>query len=134
MQGLKYLFKKKPDIPTNRFNFKVQYSFDKRKEEAERILGKHCGKVPIIVEKADNTDAPEIDKQKWLVEDSLTIGQFLLTIRRRIKIDATETIFMFVNNSYIPGNNETIGQVYSKHKDADLFLYMTYAKEMAYGC
>ena len=68
MQGIKYLFGKKPEIPTNRFNFKVQHSYDKRREEAVRILNKHPGKVPIIVEKADNTDAPEIDKQKWLVE------------------------------------------------------------------
>lgn len=133
MQGLKYIFGKKPLPPTNKFNFKVQYSFEKRKEEADRILSKHPNKIPIIVEKADNSNAPEIDKNKWLLSDNITIGQLLLTIRRRIKIDASETIFLFVNNSYIPSNQETIGDVYNKHKDTDLYLYITYSKEVAYG-
>lgn len=133
MQGLKYMFSKKPLPPTNKFNFKVQYSFDKRKEEAQRILEKHPNKVPIIVEKADNSDGVEIDKTKWLISEEITVGQLLLTIRRRIKIDASESIFIFVNNIYIPNNQETVGQLYSKHKDADLYLYLTYSKEVAYG-
>jgi len=133
MQGLKYLFSKKPLPPTNKFNFKVQYSFDKRKEEAQRILEKHPNKIPIIVEKADNSDGLEIDKTKWLISEEITVGQLLLTIRRRIKLDPSETIFIYVNNTYIPSNQETIGQVYNKHKEADLYLYITYSKEVAYG-
>jgi GABA(A) receptor-associated protein len=133
MQGLKYLFSKKPLPPTNKFNFKVQYSFDKRKEEAQRILEKHPNKIPIIVEKADNSEGVEIDKTKWLISEEITVGQLLLTIRRRIKLDASETVFLFVNNTYIPSNQETIGQLYNKHKEADLYLYITYSKEVAYG-
>ncbi len=133
MQALKYLFGKKPEIPTNNFNFKAQHSYDTRIEEAKRILDKHPGKFPIIVEKADNSNVAEIDKHKWLVKGELTIGQFLLTIRRRIKINESESIFIYVNNSYLPGNNETISQVYEKYKDTDNFLYMTYSKEVAYG-
>lgn len=133
MQGLKYLFSKKPLPPTNKFNFKVQYSFDKRKEEAQRILEKHPNKIPIIVEKADNSDGLEIDKTKWLISEEITVGQLLLTIRRRIKLDPSETIFIYVNNTYIPSNQETIGQLYNKHKEADLYLYITYSKEVAYG-
>ena len=133
MFGLKYLFGKKPEIPTNNFNFKAMYSFDKRCTESKRVMSKHPGKYPLVVEKANNSNVKEIQKNKWLVEGDLTIGQFLLTIRRQIKIDASESIFIFINNSYLPGNSETISEVYDKYKDTDGFLYMTYSKEVAYG-
>lgn len=36
---------------------------DKRKSEAERIRNKYPDRVPVICEKADRSDIPDIDKK-----------------------------------------------------------------------
>ena len=40
-------------------------SLDKRKSEAERIRAKYPDRVPVICEKADRSDIPDIDKKVW---------------------------------------------------------------------
>jgi GABA(A) receptor-associated protein len=37
---------------------------DKRKAEAERILAKYPDRIPVICEKAEKSDIPDIDKKK----------------------------------------------------------------------
>jgi hypothetical protein len=48
---------------------------EKRKSEAERIRAKYPDRVPVICEKADRSDIPDIDKKKYLVPADLTVGQ-----------------------------------------------------------
>lgn len=38
---------------------------EKRKEVADRIKAKYADHVPVIVERAQNSDAPDIDKKKF---------------------------------------------------------------------
>ncbi len=133
MLKLKYLLGGKPKQSTNKYEFKVQHTFNKRKIESDRVRQKHPNKIPIIIEKSDNSDVVNIDKNKWLVQQDLTVGQFLLTIRRRIKLDQSEGLFILIDNSYLPSNSETMGEVYEKHKDMDGFLYCSYSKEQCYG-
>jgi GABA(A) receptor-associated protein len=40
---------------------------EKRKSEAERIRTKYPDRVPVICEKTDLSDSPDIDKKKYLV-------------------------------------------------------------------
>jgi len=43
--------------------FKAEHDFDKRKEVAEKIRSKYPERIPVIVEKAPKSDAPDIDKK-----------------------------------------------------------------------
>lgn len=52
------------------------YVPEKRKSEAERIRAKYPDRVPVICEKADRSDIPDIDKKKYLVPADLTVGQY----------------------------------------------------------
>ena len=52
------------------------YVTEKRKSEAERIRAKYPDRVPVICEKADRSDIPDIDKKKYLVPADLTVGQY----------------------------------------------------------
>ena len=38
---------------------------DKRREVADRIRAKYPDRIPVIVEKAPKSDAPDIDKKKY---------------------------------------------------------------------
>mmetsp|Transcript_14337 Transcript_14337/g.26055 ORF Transcript_14337/g.26055 Transcript_14337/m.26055 type:complete len:109 (-) Transcript_14337:421-747(-) len=85
--------------------FKEEHQLEKRKSEAERIRAKYPDRVPVICEKADRSDIPDIDKKKYLVPADLTVGQFHYVIRKRIKLAPEKALFLFCSNS-IPPNGE----------------------------
>jgi|TARA_B110000259_G_scaffold188476_1_gene247912 GABA(A) receptor-associated protein len=113
-------------------DFRKEHTFDKRKEESKRILEKYPDKIPIILEKQKNSDVPNIDKQKYLVPNDLTIGQFVYVIRRRLQIQQEKAIFIFIKN-ILPPTSELINVIYNDYKDDDGFLYVTYSGENAFG-
>lgn len=43
-----------------------------RRAEGERVRAKHPDKIPIIVERAARSRAPDLDKKKYLVPSDLT--------------------------------------------------------------
>ena len=114
--------------------FKSQSTESERTEEAARILDKYPDRLPVIVELDPNnkSDLPEVDKKKYLVPRDLTCGQFMYVIRKRLKLDAEQAIFLFVDGN-VPATASLISSVYDEHKDADGFLYMTYGSEHVFG-
>ncbi|XP_015583535.1 autophagy-related protein 8f isoform X2 [Ricinus communis] len=83
-------------------SFKFEHDFEKRRAEAVRIRAKYPDRVPVIVEKAERSDIPDIDKKKYLVPADLTVGQLVYVIRKRIKLSAEKAIFIFVDNVLPP--------------------------------
>jgi GABA(A) receptor-associated protein len=112
--------------------FKTQYTFETRVEEARRIITKHPDRRPVICEKSKNTDLPAIDKKKYLVPYDLSIAQFMYFVRKRMSLKPEESLFLFINGK-IMSSNMSIGKVYDLEKDKDGFLYMLYTKENAFG-
>lgn len=78
-------------------------------------------------------DIPNIDRQKYLVPDDLSVANFMYVIRKRIKIEAEKSIYLFVNNKVMPATAQFISTLYEKYKDEDGFLYITYAGESTFG-
>jgi GABA(A) receptor-associated protein len=113
-------------------SFKEQHDFEKRKAESARIKQKYPDRVPVIVEKADRSDVPNIDKKKYLVPSDLTLGQFVYVIRKRINLTAEKAIFMFVDN-VLPPTGTIISKLYEDKKDPDGFLYFIYSGENTFG-
>lgn len=114
------------------FKFKKAHPFKNRKNEAEKIKAKYPDRIPIIVEKTDKSQIPDIDKSKYLVPNDLTVGQFVYVIRKRIKLTPEQAIFVFVNNN-IPSTSALVSQLYKEHKDDDGFLYLLYSGESSFG-
>ncbi|CAN6454883.1 unnamed protein product [Victoria cruziana] len=112
--------------------FKSEQPLEKRQAEAARIREKYPDRIPVIVEKADKSDIPDIDKKKYLVPADLTIGQFVYVVRKRIKLSAEKAIFIFVKN-VLPPTGAMMSTIYEEHKDDDGFLYMTYSGENTFG-
>ena len=112
--------------------FKEEHSFEKRQQEAARIRAKYSDRIPVICEKAEKTDIPEIDKKKYLVPSDLTVGQFVYVIRKRLKLPPQKAIFIFVNN-VLPTTDALMSALYEEQKDQDGFLYITYSGENTFG-
>ena len=80
-------------------NYKKSKSENERITESSKILEKYPNRVPIIVEKELKSKIKDIDKNKFLVPEDMSFGQFMFIIRKRIKLDSTEALFIFVNKS-----------------------------------
>ncbi|CAN6691386.1 unnamed protein product [Malus baccata var. baccata] len=127
----------------------------RRQAEAARIREKYPDRIPVIVEKAERSDIPDIDKKKsvsvyisyslldwllvmvndgnrYLVPADLTVGQFVYVVRKRIKLSAEKAIFIFVKN-ILPPTAAMMSAIYEENKDEDGFLYMTYSSENTFG-
>ncbi|KAK6240027.1 hypothetical protein QUC31_005496 [Theobroma cacao] len=121
-------------------SFKIEHDFEKRRAEAARIREKYPDRIPgndvycfnVIVEKAERSDIPNIDKKKYLVPADLTVGQFVYVIRKRIKLSAERAIFIFVD-SVLPPTGAIMSTIYDEKKDEDGFLYVTYSGENTFG-
>ncbi|KAK7332326.1 hypothetical protein VNO80_29076 [Phaseolus coccineus] len=113
-------------------SFKLQHPLERRQAEASRIREKYPDRIPVIVEKAERTDFPDIDKKKYLVPADLTVGQFVYVVRKRIKLSAEKAVFVFINNT-LPSTAALMSAIYEENKDQDGFLYMTYSGENTFG-
>jgi len=89
-----------------------------------------------------------VDRIKYLVPESHTVSQFMMTLRNRIQVSESTALFLFVDKpspSYlttfmdvkiIPHGGQLMIDVYREHKDEDgifsffLFLIMTPSKKL----
>lgn len=113
--------------------FKIENSLETRIAESGRICSKYKDRIPIIVcvyEK--DIEKLKLDKTKYLTPFDLTVGQFIYIIRKRVKIESEDAIFIFFNNLLIP-NSSSISSVYKDNKDDDGFLYATISLENTFG-
>ncbi|KAH1248100.1 Autophagy-related protein 8C [Glycine max] len=113
-------------------SFKMEHPLERRQAEASRIREKYPERIPVIVERAEKSDVPEIDKKKYLVPADLTVGQFVYVVRKRIKLSPEKAIFIFVKN-ILPPTAAMMSAIYEENKDEDGFLYMTYSGENTFG-
>jgi GABA(A) receptor-associated protein len=115
-------------------SFKDQFRFEDRLEEAKRVLAKYPDRVPIVCERSPiaSHDCPIIDKKKYLVPRTYTMGEFLFVIRKRLKLPPEKAIFLFVNDTF-PATSSLIGDIYYRHKDKDGYLYISYSQENTFG-
>ena len=102
-------------------------------DEARRIRGKYPDRVPVLVGKYPSTDAPEIDKHKFLVPMDLTVGQFQYVIRKRLKLSPEKALFIFIDRT-VPPTSSLMSTIYEEHKDPETkFLFITYSMESTFG-
>jgi len=102
------------------------------KQKIETIKIKYPNRVPVIVNKSKNSNAPDIDKNKYLVPTDLTLGQFIYVIRKRMKISPEQAIFVFCKDT-LPPTSMIMEELYNGYKNANEFLELTYNIENTFG-
>ena len=102
---------------------------EERIEISEKILLKYPQRVPIIV---DCKKSIKLDKNKYIVPNDLTIGQFTYVLKKKIKLNYEQSIFLLCNNELIM-NSELIIHLFNRHKDYDGFLYIIISLENTFG-
>ncbi|XP_075984883.1 uncharacterized protein LOC142982325 [Anticarsia gemmatalis] len=114
--------------------FKSKKPFISRKEEVMAIKSKFPTKIPLIVERYHKErNLPTLDKSKFLVPEDITMSQFLVIIRNRIKIKPNQALYLIINNKSMLSMSLTMAQAYENYGDEDGFLYITYASQEVFG-
>ncbi|CAJ1928406.1 unnamed protein product [Sphenostylis stenocarpa] len=113
-------------------SFKLEHELEKRIAEAASIRAKYPGKIPIIVEKAERSDLPSVDRKQYLTSGDLSVGQLVYLLRKQIRLTAEKAMFVFVDN-ILPPTGASMAALYDEKKDEDGFLYVTYSGENAFG-
>ena len=112
--------------------YKTAHSLDYRKAEADKVRDRHPDRLPVICEKVEGSAIQDLDKNKFLVPSDLTVGQFVLVVRKRVLLEPEKAIFLFIGDS-VPPNGAHMSDLYAKHKDEDGFLYVKYSGENTFG-
>lgn len=111
-----------------------QKSVVDRRKEYEKLREKYPNRVAILISKAKRSKLDQIDREKYLINEDMTVGQLVFFIRKRLKCSPSEAIFLFINGS-IPSNTQLIKDIYEQYKSPDDgFVRIVYSEENTFGC
>lgn len=110
--------------------FQLQ-SLQSRKAQANALRARYPDRVPVIVDRF-STRAPSLKKHKFLVACDITQGQFQFIFRKQLKLEPSEALFFFVDNTLVP-INQLMSVTYSSLCHESGFLIMVYNLENAFG-
>ena len=104
-------------------------SLSERKKISQIIKDKYLNRIPIII---DTKEKIIIDKNKYIVPIDLTVGQFIFIIRKKLKINQNQAIFITCNNKLMC-SSMNINDIYNKEISDDEFLYFIICIEETFG-
>lgn len=101
------------------------------RKEVDLIKEKYPTYIPIVVRARGDI---KLQKNKFLVGGEITLGQFLMILRRKIGVlKQSDAVFLFVNNS-LPPSSMYLSSIYANQKDIDTnMLFITVSKENTFG-
>ena len=105
----------------------------KRKELSESLIEKNPGKIPVIFEKEETSKLEDIKKTRYLLDENFTVGDFLKMVRKHMKLNEGEALYLSVKTKYNLTSEKTMGEIYQLYKDNDGFLYILYSSQVIMG-
>jgi hypothetical protein len=102
-----------------------------RQREAARVRAAHPDRVPILLVPASRA-CPPAENDRFLAPLELTVAQFAYAVRKRVKLQPSQAIFLHVDGRLASGT-AALGALDARHRGDDGFLAVTYALENAFG-
>ena len=124
------IFKTSKSTPMMTKEFKERVPLEARKQQSTNILTKYPTSIPIFIDSSSMHKV--IDKPKFVIPDGFTIGQLMMSIRMRMKMNPATALFIFIDNHLVPVTT-TISSLYETHKDEDGFMYICCSEENTFG-
>ena len=132
-QSLLQSYTGKSSFADGNFRIKDEKTFEERFVYSQTLMRKYPDRIPIIVAKNPNcVQLQDFERSKYLVPRELSVGQFIQMLRKHIKLESAQAMFILINNKLVP-NAETISSVYATEKEKDGFLYVIYSLENTFG-
>lgn len=114
--------------------YKKTNGLQKRMNQSSYVKTKYPDLVPIILEYS-NDFPPEyrlLHKQKYLIPKTYKLSDFMVVIRKQIKLPAKKAMCLLVSGTLLRAT-DNMEDIYAKYKDKDDFLYITLIIESTFG-
>lgn len=99
------------------------------KKEVELIKAKYPHHIPILI----RSNKIHFTQYKYLVNEEVTISEFMMILKKKIKLNSYEAIYLFINNT-IPKGSTSLNNLYKSYKDLEIdMLIITVCKENTFG-
>lgn len=114
-------------------SFKQSFDFNTRQKESEKIKNKYPNKIPVIAEKGKNSSISGAQRHKFLVQEDMTLSQFMVVLRKRVKLKSEDALFIYLEGNTLAPTSATMASLSKDHGDKDGFLYIIYCSENTFG-
>ncbi|XP_035734788.1 autophagy protein 12-like [Vespa mandarinia] len=94
------------------------------------VTSKDKEKIDILLKATGN--APIMKQKKWSVNQDNQIGKISDFIRKYLKLESSERLFLYVNQTFAPAPDQTVKNLYDCY-GADGKLIIHYCKSPAWG-
>lgn len=111
-----------------------KHTFQERFDASTKLKDRYPDWIPVICEPAARCKLeikPSV-KTKYMVPKDITIGKFLIDLRRQVKLSPEQAMYIFVNKT-IPPTSTLMISIYDKFHSTDGFLYLEYTGENFFG-
>ena len=107
---------------------------EKIRNSVEKIREKYPDRVPVFVTRGKgDKNLKDINQNKFIVPEDVTIGQFMSIVRKRIELGPEMALFLFVNKGTLPAQSSTMASLYNQYKNEDGMLEIQYCGENTFG-
>ncbi|XP_031845952.1 autophagy-related 12 [Nomia melanderi] len=95
-----------------------------------QTISKDKAKIDILLKATGN--APIMKQKKWSVNQDSCIGKISDFVRRYLKLESSEKLFLYVNQTFAPAPDQVVKNLYDCY-GADGKLILHYCKSQAWG-
>lgn len=99
--------------------------------DINKSIPNKSSKITLILKAAGN--APILKTKKWEVEETWTIAFFTQSLRKILKLTPDQSLFIFVNQSFSPSPEHTIGTLQNCFGNEGSKLTLYYSTILAWG-
>ncbi|MFH4973362.1 hypothetical protein AB6A40_000071 [Gnathostoma spinigerum] len=89
------------------------------------------GKVEILLKAVGN--APIMKQKNWFVEPKKTVAELTSFFRQYLRLDASESLFLYVNQCFAPSPDQTVANLQECFASPKTKLVFHYSKMNAWG-
>ena len=111
--------------------YKDKHSFEERVAECKRLKDQYPDRIPVILEFDAMLHKQKI-KERFLVPEDLTMGQFMFVIRSQLQLTPSEAVYLMCRGHCIP-NTDIFSEIGEKHKEKCGIVFMRLYKENTFG-
>ncbi|XP_030761004.1 autophagy protein 12-like [Sitophilus oryzae] len=98
--------------------------------ESTNLLKTEKQKVDILLKPTGN--APIMKKKKWTVDSDKPIGWIIEFIKKYLKLEVNEKLFLYVNQSFAPSPDQIVRNLYDCY-NSEGTLVLHYCNTQAWG-
>ena len=107
--------------------YKEKKIFTKRLEETIQIKNEHPTRIPIIIQKKNNSKLKSLINYKYLISGDSYINHILFIIKKQLEIFDDKNIYIYLGERLVP-TNIPIKELYNTYKSNDGYLYISYSE------